>query len=159
MTFATADISDQYPDEVQIAEPGFRDYGGVLAFAGLISTVSCQNDNSKVREALEEEGNGRVLVVDGSASMRCALLGDILAAMAYEHQWAGVIVNGCIRDSAVIATIQIGVKALDTNPLKSVKRNLGDRDVPVHFAGIDFTPGHWVCADPDGILVAPRALV
>ena len=158
MTLATADISDQYPDEVQIAEPGFRDYGGIPAFAGPISTVSCQNDNSKVREALEEEGNGRVLVVDGSASMQCALLGDILAAMGHEHHWAGVIVNGCIRDSAVIATIQIGVKALDTNPLKSVKRGIGDRDVPVRFAGIDFTPGHWVCADPDGILVAPRAL-
>lgn len=158
MTLATADISDQHPDKVQIAAPGFRDFGGIPAFAGLISTVSCQNDNSKVREALEEEGNGRVLVVDGSASMQCALLGDILAGMAREHGWAGVIVNGCIRDSAVIATLQIGVKALDANPLKSVKRGAGDRDVPVRFSGIDFTPSHWVCADPDGILVASRAL-
>ena len=158
MTLATADISDQHPGEVQIADPGFRDYGGIPAFAGLISTVRCQDDNSKVREALEEEGNGRVLVVDGSASMQCALLGDLLAAMAHEHHWAGVIVNGCIRDSAVIATIQIGVKALATNPLKSVKRDVGDREIPIRFSGIDFTPGHWVCADPDGILVAPRAL-
>ena len=158
MTLATADISDQYPGEVQIAEPGFRNYGGIPSFAGPISTVSCRDDNSKVREALEEEGDGRVLVVDGAASMRCALLGDILAALAHEHQWVGVIVNGCIRDSAVIATIPIGVKALDTNPLKSVKRGVGDRDISVCFAGIDFTPGHWVCADPDGILVAPRAL-
>ena len=158
MTLATADLSDQHPDDIQIAEPGFRDYGGVPAFAGMISTVRCLNDNSKVREALEEEGNQRVLVVDGSASMRCALLGDILAALARERRWAGVIVNGCIRDSAVIATIQIGVKALDTNPLKSVKRGIGERHVTVHFAGIDFIPGHWVCADSDGILVAPRAL-
>ena len=158
MTLATADISDQHTDDVRVAEPGFRSYGGVPAFAGPISTVSCHNDNSKVREALEEDGAGRVLVVDGSASMQCALLGDILAAMGHEHHWTGVIVNGCIRDSAVIATIQIGVKALDTHPLKSVKRGIGDRDLPVHFAGIDFIPGEWVCADPDGILVASQAL-
>ncbi len=158
MTLSTADISDQYPDEIQVVEPGFRDYGGIPAFAGVISTVRCLEDNSKVREALEEEGNGRVLVVDGYASKRCALLGDILATMARDHHWAGIIVYGCIRDSAIIATIQIGVKALGTNPLKSVKRGDGDRDIAVHFSGTDFTPGHWVCADSDGILVASRAL-
>ena len=159
MNLATADLSDQNPANTQIAEPGFRNYGGIPTFAGTISTVSCQDDNSKVREALEEEGEGRVLVVDGSASMRCALLGDILAAMAHKNHWAGVIVNGCIRDSAVIATLQIGVKALDTHPLKSVKRGVGDREVTVRFAGIEFIPGHWVCADPDGILVSPQILV
>lgn len=158
MPLATADLSDQHPDDVQIAEPGFRDYGGRPAFAGLIATVRCADDNSKVREALEEQGRGRVLVVDGGASMQCALLGDMLAAMAHEHQWAGVIVNGCIRDSAVIATIPIGVKALATHPMKSVKRGRGDRDVPVRFAGLEFAPGQWVCADPDGILVAAQSL-
>ena len=90
--------------------------------------------------------------------MQCALLGDLLAALAHKHHWAGVIVNGCIRDSAVIATISIGVKALDTHPQKSVKRGLGERDIPVRFAGVEFIPGHWVCADADGILVAPEAL-
>ena len=158
MPLATADLSDQHPDDTQIAEPGFRDYGGNPAFAGLIATVRCADDNSKVREALQEEGRERVLVVDGGASMQCALLGDMLAAMAQEHHWSGVIVNGCIRDSAVIATIPIGVKALATHPQKSVKRGLGDRDVPVRFAGLDFVPGHWVCADTDGILVASRSL-
>ncbi len=158
MPLATADLSDQHPDHAQIAKPGFRDYGGSPAFAGLIATVRCTDDNSKVREALEEEGRGRVLVVDGAASMQCALLGDMLAAMAHEHQWVGIIVNGCIRDSAVIATLPIGVKALATHPRKSIKRGLGDRDMPVRFAGLDFVPGHWVCADPDGILVAAQSL-
>ncbi len=158
MTLATADLSDQHPDTTHIATPGFRSYGGITAFAGQIATVSCPNDNSKVREALEEEGAQRVLVVDGGASMQCALLGDLLAALAHKHHWAGVIVNGCIRDSAVIATISIGVKALDTHPQKSVKRGLGERDIPVRFAGVEFIPGHWVCADADGILVAPEAL-
>ena len=157
-TLATADLSDQHPDEVQIAAPGFRDYGGHALFFGAISTVSCLEDNSKVREALEEPGAGRVLVVDGQASMRCALLGDMLAALGAKNGWTGVVVNGCIRDAAVIAETAIGVKALGTHPKKSVKRGLGEREAPLHFAGADFVPGHWLCADRDGILVCPHAL-
>ena len=157
-TLATADLSDQHPDETQLAAPGFRDYGKHTVFFGAIATVSCFEDNSKVREALEEPGDGRVLVVDGQASMRCALLGDMLAALGAKNGWAGVIVNGCIRDSAVIADTAIGVKALDTHPKKSVKRGLGERDVPLRFADADFVPGHWLCADQDGILVCPRRL-
>ena len=155
---ATADLSDQYPDETILAAPGFQDYGQVPTFSGIISTISCFEDNSKVREALEEAGEGRVLVVDGGASMRCALLGDNLADLGVTNGWSGVIVNGCIRDSAVIGRTAIGVKALGTHPRKSVKRNLGDRDVPVRFSDVDFVPGQWVCADPDGILVCPRDL-
>lgn len=157
-TLATADLSDAYPDEISIAAGGFRDYGGLASFYGPIATISCVEDNSKVREAVEEDGHGRVLVVDGAASMRCALLGDILAALAVDNNWSGVIVNGCIRDSAAIGTMQIGVKALATHPQKSVKRGLGERDVPVHFAEADFLPGYWVCADADGILICARDL-
>ena len=113
---------------------------------------------SKVREALEEDGRGRVLVVDGGASMRCALLGDMLAALAAKNGWNGVVVNGCIRDSVAIGETDIGIKALDTHPRKSVKRGAGEREVTLRFADADFVPGHWLCADPDGILLCPRAL-
>ena len=158
MNLSTADLSDQHHD-VCIATPGFRDYGGTLVFSGHISTVRCPDDNSKVREALNEDGQGRVLIIDGGASQNCALLGDILAGKAQDNNWAGIIVNGCIRDSAVIATLSIGVKALGTYPLKSVKRDLGERDVVVQFAGVNFVPGHWLAADTDGILTSEIALL
>lgn len=111
-----------------------------------------------VREALGEPGLGRVLVVDGGASQRCALLGDNLAALGAKNGWSGVIVNGLIRDSGVIKTIDIGVKALGTIPVKSCKRDKGLRDVPVTFGGVTFRPGEWVHADEDGVLVAPEQL-
>ena len=111
-----------------------------------------------MRAMLEEPGENSVLVVDGGGSMRCALVGDQLAKLACDNGWAGIIVNGCIRDSAPIASMPVGVKALATHPLKSVKRGIGDRDVPVRFAGVDFRPGAWVYADSDGIVVSETEL-
>ena len=154
----TTDISDDLGDDARVAAAGFRDYGGKIVFAGLISTVKCHEDNSLVRQALEEPGHGRVLVVDGGGSMRCALLGDMLATLAVENGWTGLVINGCIRDSAVIATIDIGVKAIAAHPRKSVKRGIGERDVTVHFADIDFTPGEQLYADSDGIVVTAEAV-
>jgi regulator of ribonuclease activity A len=122
-------------------------------------TVKVFEDNSLVRSALEESGEGRILVVDGGGSMRCALLGDQLAELAEENDWAGVIVNGCIRDSAAIAEIPIGVKAIGVHPLKSVKRGVGERDIPVRFAGVTFLPGHYIYADEDGLLVSEKPLL
>ncbi len=153
MSFHTADLSDRLGDAAAVAAPLFRDYGGLTHFAGRISTVKCHEDNSLVRAALEEAGAGRVLVVDGGGSLRCALLGDQLAAMAADHGWAGVLVYGCIRDSLAIGLIRLGVKALATHPRKSRKRAVGERDLPVHFADLSFTPGHYLYADPDGVLV------
>lgn len=158
MSPATADLSDQHPDDTALAAPGFRDYGRRTAFAGPIATVRCFEDNSRVREALEEDGRGRVLVVDGGGSLRCALLGDRLAALAAKNGWSGVVVNGCIRDSAAVGETDIGVKALAAHPKKSVKRGAGEREVALRFADADFVPGHWLCADADGILLCPRAL-
>ena len=154
MPMSTADISDQLGDMARIAAPGFRCFGKLVGFSGKISTIRCHEDNSLVRTALGEPAGGRILVVDGGASMNCALLGDMLATLAADNGWQGVIVNGCIRDSQVIDSIDIGVMALDTHPRKSVKRGLGERDVPVSFAGIEFHPGHYVYADRDGILVS-----
>ena len=158
MNLHTADLCDDHGDTVQIAESVFHDYGGVLAFHGPIETIRTFEDNSRVRELVGQPGEGRVLVVDGGGSKRCALLGDNLAAMAVENGWAGVIVNGCIRDSHIIAELALGVKALATHPLKSVKRDLGDAGVPVRFAGVAFYPGHHLYADADGIIVSETPL-
>jgi regulator of ribonuclease activity A len=158
MPVSTADISDQLGDTAMIAAPGFRCFGKLVGFSGKISTVRCHEDNSLVRTALGEAAEDRILVVDGGASMNCALLGDMLATLAADNGWQGVIVNGCIRDSQVINSIDIGVMALATHPRKSLKRGLGERDVPVNFAGIDFHPGHYVYADSDGILVSASSI-
>jgi regulator of ribonuclease activity A len=143
--------------DVHICTGGyFQDFGGKKAFSGRVSTVKCFENNPLVRKALEEEGQGRVLVVDGGASKRCALLGDNIAEMAYKNGWSGIIINGCIRDSADIAQMPLGVKALCTYPLKSSKRDVGLRDVPVSFAGVTFEAGDWVHADQDGVLVSKK---
>lgn len=158
MNHLTTDISDSLCEEARVANPGFIDYGARKVFSGQISTVKCHEDNSHVRASLEQSGHGRVLVVDGGGSMRCALLGDMLATLAIENGWAGIIVNGCIRDSAEIASINIGVKARATHPKKSLKRGEGQQDIVVHFADIDFRPGDYLYADADGIVVTAKPL-
>ena len=157
--FTTADLCDEFDDLVRVAEPLFGDYGGRRSFLGEIETVRVFEDNVLVREALEEEGRGRVLVVDGGGSTRCALIGDRLVAMAHENGWAGVVVNGCIRDAAEVAEVPLGVKALHAIPRRSGKERAGERGVAVKFAGISFTPGEHLYADADGIVVAGRDLL
>ena len=156
--FKTADLCDEHSDTLKIAQPLFNDYGKNISFGGEISTVKCFEDNSLVRRQLEQPGNGRVLVVDGGGSTRCALLGDILAQMGADNGWNGIVVYGCIRDSGVIATINIGVKAMGTFPLKSFKKGEGEIDITVHFADVDFVPGQFAYADEDGIILSPKAL-
>lgn len=158
MGFTTADLYDAHGDKVQVGLSIFKDYGGRKNFYGPVSTIKVFEDNSLVRAALEEQGKGRVLVVDGGESLRCALVGDLLAQLGKDNGWQGIIVSGCIRDSAVIATIDIGVKALATSPRKSMKKGTGDRDIPVMFAGVTFTPGDYVYADEDGVLISPEKL-
>ena len=158
MEFKTADLCDHFQEIVEIAEEPFGDFGGRAHFCGVIETVKAFEDNSKVKECLAEPGAGKVLVVDGGGSMRRAMLGDMLAASAVKNGWAGVLVNGCIRDSADIATMDLGVKALGTHPCKTEKRGLGRHNVPVRFAGVTFQPGHYLYADEDGILVSSKPL-
>lgn len=150
---ATADLCDAHPGAVQICEPLFRDYGGVTAFSGSIVTIRCFEDNTRVRDILGTDGRGRVLVVDAGGSLRCAMLGDNLAQMALDHGWAGVIMYGCVRDAAVLATLPLGVKALATHPLRSEKRGGGELNVPVRFGGVVFRPGERLYADEDGVIV------
>jgi len=159
MSTATADLYDDFADQLQVATPMFRDFGAKRSFSGPVSTLKVHEDNTLVRAALEEKGEGRVLVVDGGGSLRCALVGDMLAQLGVDNGWQGILVYGCIRDAAVIASMEIGVKALNTNPRKSVKKGVGERDVTVEFANINFVPGAYLYADEDGVLLANEKLV
>jgi len=158
MTFATTDLCDAHEGKVRVAAPIFRSFGGRSAFHGRIATLKLFEDNGLVRKTLDTPGEGRVLVIDGGGSLRCALLGDQLAALAVKNGWAGIVIWGCIRDSAAIAGMDLGVLALATHPQKTVKRNLGDTDIAVSFAGIDLIPGDWLYADPDGLIVSALKL-
>ena len=158
MSFQTTDLCDAHEGAVRVVEPIFRSFGGRAAFSGRISTIKCFEDNSLVREVLGKPGAGKVLVVDGGGSLRCALLGDQLAALAEKNRWEGVVVYGCIRDSEAIDRVAIGVRALATHPMKSVKKGVGEADVEVTFGGVTFRPGHHLYADADGIIVAATPL-
>jgi regulator of ribonuclease activity A len=159
MRFTTADLSDEHGEVVRLAAPLFEDFGLRKVFSGPITTVLASGDFSHVATAVEETGQGRVLVVDNGGAMDCALLGDRLASLAYEHNWSGVVVNGCVRDSAELESIDIGIKALGTFPRRGLQQGGGQRDVPLAFAGALFRPGDWLYADEDGIVVAESQLV
>lgn len=157
--FTTPDLCDAHPDRIEVAEPLFRSYGGCSAFAGRIVTVACFEDNSKVKELASRPGEGQVIVVDGGGLMRRALLGDQIAAAAAANGWAGLLINGCVRDVDALGRLALGVQALGTHPRKTDKRGLGDIDVPVRFAGLRFVPGHWLYADLNGVIVADGDLL
>lgn len=159
MPFSTADLYDRHEGKVQVVNEQWRSFGKKTQFSGAVSTVKCFEDNSLVRAALEEAGGGRVLVVDGGASLRCALVGDRLAQLAMDNDWEGLVVHGCIRDAGVIATLETGIKALGTNPRRSVRKGAGDWEAPLAFASAVFTPGEYLYADEDGILLSPVKLL
>ena len=158
MTIVTPDLCDAYPELVRVAEPIFTNYGGRPAFGGEIITVKCHEDNSLVKEHVSNPGEGKVMVVDGGGSLRCALLGDMLAEKAAENNWAGLIIFGCIRDVDEIRKTQLGVQALRTIPIKSNRKGRGDLNIPVTFAGVTFYPGEFVYADNNGVIVSAEPL-
>ncbi|MEQ6890427.1 ribonuclease E activity regulator RraA [Halomonas sp. CS7] len=153
----TPDICDAYP-EVQVLDPIFVNVGGLEAFFGPIRTVKCFEDNSRVKEAVAEPGDGAMLVVDAGGSTRCAMLGDMLAEQAAGNGWAGVVMYGCVRDVDVLAETELGIQALGAHPRKSEKRGEGQRDLPVTVAGVTIEPGQWLYADNNGILIADERL-
>ena len=153
---STADVLDAHPVEARVCELVLHQFGGVTAFAGRISTVRCHEDNVVLKRHLGEPGAGRVLVVDGGGSLRVALLGDMVAGLAAGNGWAGVIVNGCVRDSVALRALDVGIKALGTNPRPSGKAGVGETDVPVEFGGITFEPGATLYSDDDGVVVLDR---
>ena len=150
---STSDLWDEHRDNASVCELQFRQFGGIAAFSGVIATVRCHEDNVLVKQRVAEPGNGRVLVVDGGGSLRCALVGDNVAGLALENGWAGLVINGCVRDVEALAQLQIGIKALGTNPRPSLKNGNGKIEVPVGFGGATFTPGALLYSDADGIIV------
>ena len=163
MTFKTPDLCDEFEAElgktVRVVAPMFQRYGSRKSFSGQIVTLKIFEDNSLVREMFAENGTGKVLVIDGGGSLRCALVGDQLAILAKKNGWEGAVVYGCIRDSGDINEIDIGVRALNTHPQKSIKKGAGDRNIPVTFGGVTFNPGEWLYADEDGVLLSANSLL
>lgn len=155
---ATADLCDDHDDDVVVFDNVFRSLGGRDQMAGTAVTLKLFEDNSLVREAVAEDGDGKVLVIDAGGSRRRAVVGDQLAAKAAANGWSGILVYGAVRDAAILAETDLAVHALGTNPRKTEKRGLGDRDVDVTFCGATVRPGDWICADVDGVLVAERDL-
>lgn len=160
---ATADLCDAHEDlldgvRLRVVEPMFSSYGGRSAFSGQATTLKLFEDNGLVRRTLETAGNGRVLVIDGGGSLRRALVGDQLGALAIRNAWAGIIINGCIRDARALQDMDIGILALDTHPQRAVKSGQGATDVAVTFGGVTFSAGEWIYADEDGILVSKLPL-
>lgn len=159
MSFVTCDLCDEHPDNVGVCEPMFASFGGREAFGGEIVTVKCHEDNSRVKELLATPGQGKVLVVDGGGSLRCALLGDLIGDSAVKNGWEGVIVYGCVRDVDALAELDLGVQALAATPLKSVRKGVGETNIPVTFGGVTFVPGQFVYADNNGVIVADKNLL
>ncbi|MCS1351843.1 ribonuclease E activity regulator RraA [Mechercharimyces sp. CAU 1602] len=154
----TADLCDQFASEISVAESILHFYGAKRSFQGKIATVKVYEDNVLVKKAVQNLPPNTVLVVDGGASKRCALLGDRVADLALQSGLAGIIIHGCVRDSAQLAQMDLGILALGTSPLKSKKTGKGEDGVPLSFAGITWHPGHYVYADQDGMIVAKREL-
>jgi regulator of ribonuclease activity A len=158
MTFSTPDLCDAHGDAVRVAEPVFRDFGGARRFAGEVETLRVFEDNALVRATLETAGRGRVLVVDGGGSVRTALVGGNLAALAAGNGWSGIVVNGAVRDVAELTTAPVGIKALAASPRKSAKAGAGVRGVELKLAGLTVAPGNYLWADENGVVVADTPL-
>lgn len=157
--FATCDLCDAHKtetsDALRVLPPDFHSFGGRLKFAGPVSTVRCFEDNTSVKAALESPGRGRVLVVDGAGSTRRALIGGNIAAAAARNGWAGVVVDGAVRDAAELAACDLGIRALALIPLPTDRQRPGEVDVAVQLRGVRVRPGEWLYADADGIVILP----
>jgi len=162
IAFSTCDFCDIHKDDLsgnfRVLAPLYKDYGGLSRFCGEVVTVKCHEDNTPVKEAVESAGRGRVLVVDGGGSLRRALLGGNLAASAARQGWAGLVIDGCVRDLAELRAAQVGIRALANNPLPTVRQQPGHTDIPVLIQGVQVRPGDWLYADEDGMVVYPQCL-
>lgn len=155
----TADLVDDHDDKVVFCEIQWRWFGQKTSFVGPCVTVKCHEDNVVLDTVLKEAGDGRVLVIDAGGSTRCAVMGDRIAGQALDNGWAGVVLYGAVRDSAEISEMNVAILALGTSPKKSAKEGAGLRDVTLRFGGAVFSPGDWVYADADGVLVSPEKLI
>ena len=164
MSIATTDLCDQFENDIHaglihVLPPVFQSYGQAQAFHGQAVTFKVFEDNTLIKKALENDnGTGKVMIVDGGASVRCALVGGNIAKAGTQNGWAGIVVDGCVRDTGEINELAIGVRALAAMPLRSLKKGAGERDLGVHIQGVRVNPGDWVYADADGVVVSPKAL-
>ncbi len=162
-TISTPDLCDQFENnedvELRVLDALFSNFGARHQFSGEVVTIKCFEDNSVVKKLVDEPGQGRVIVMDGGGSLRRAILGDMLAANAAKNGWSGLLINGCIRDCDEISGIDLGVKALNTHPMKTEKRGLGDLNVPVSFAGHTISPGDYLYSDNNGVLISNKPLL
>lgn len=158
MHYLTPDLCDAYPDLIQVVEPMLSNFGGRDSFGGQIVTLKCFEDNSLVKEQIALDGKGKVLVVDGGGSLRCAMLGDMVAEQASKNGWEGLLIYGCVRDVDMLAQTDLGVQALASHPKKSEKRGIGELNVPVTFGGVTFKPGDYLYADNNGVIISPSPL-
>jgi regulator of ribonuclease activity A len=162
-SFATCDLCDAHEEDTsgafRVLPPVFRDFGASSKFSGPVATARCPEDNSRIREAVNSPGEGRVLVIEGGGSVRRALVGGNLAAAAAKNGWAGIVVDGAVRDAAELVAAGIGIKALALMPLRSVKRGEGQRDLAVDIQGVPVRPGDWLYADEDGIVISSAPLL
>ena len=155
--FSTPDLSDQN-DDARVIEVSFNHYGNVKCFYGQIETAVCPNDNSYVKEILEEDGKNRLLFVDGSKSMKCALLGDMLAAKAIDNNWSGIVINGCVRDVEILSSLSIGIMAIASSPKRSNKKGQGSRSETLNFGNTSINRNDWAYCDQNGILISTKEL-
>jgi regulator of ribonuclease activity A len=158
MSYSTADLVDAHSDIVRSCEVQFRQYGKRLRFHGPVRTVKSLEDNALIKQTLSTAGEGAVLVIDGSASLRSAMVGDVIAGLGEKNGWAGLVIWGAVRDTVALGGLDMGIKALGSNPWRSGKKGTGQVDVPVTFGDVEFRPGNWLYSDEDGILVSDREL-
>jgi regulator of ribonuclease activity A len=157
MAQTTSDLYDQFGEQLRVLPPVFQDFGGRARFSGEVVTVHCFEDNSRIKELLSTPGAGKVLLVDGGGSLRCALLGDLIAGAGVSNGWEGVVIHGCVRDRVALKALDLGVRALGATPRKSVRRGEGQTQIAVDIGGVPCNPGDRLIADEDGIVLLPGA--
>ncbi len=158
MEYVTPDLCDEYPQQVRVISPMFQQFGKRRSVGGEVVTIKCFEDNSRVKEQVAESGAGRILLVDGGGSKRCALLGDLLAAKGADSGWAGIIVYGCVRDVDILADIDLCIQALASHPQKSTRRGEGQVNIPITIGGVTVSPGEFLYADNNGVIVSAEPL-
>ena len=158
MNYSTPNLCDEYFELIDVLEPMMTSDGGRDSFGGEIVTIKCYEDNSLVKENAGKSGHGKVLIVDGGGSLRRALLGDLIAGDACRNGWEGMIIYGCVRDVDALVTMDLGIQAIGNIPVKTEKRGIGDLNIPITFGGVTFSPGAYVYADNNGIIVSSTPL-
>ncbi len=158
MEYNTSALCDIYLDQVDVVEPMFSNFGGCASFAGQITTVKCFEDNGLIRETLEQDGVGRVLLIDGGGSLRRALIDAELAALAEENEWEGIVVYGCVREVDELEDMSIGIQAMASIPVGANNQGIGEVDVPVNFGGVTFLPEDYLYADNTGVILSQEPL-